>query len=133
MIEHVKQHWKVIVICLLVAVIVFMLYRHGKLLQETKQPPTNKAVGKTDEPAKHVEKVENPIEKPVQASCNKVFNANREVIPEVNCNKVLAQYRAGGVKLDEALNITGLKRTAFYNRLRKYDQANAFQRNSSNA
>ena len=133
MIEHVKQHWKVIVICLLVVVIVFMLYRHGKLLQDTKQPPTNKAVGKTDEPAKQVEKVENPIDKPVQASFNDVFNAKLEVVPTGSFDDVFAQYRAGTINRETALKKTGLSNGSFHRKLSKYDQAHAFQGNSGNA
>jgi transcriptional regulator of acetoin/glycerol metabolism len=112
MIEHVKQHWKIIVICLLAAVIVFLLYRQGKKLYGSEPPPSNNAVGKTDVPPSEmvVEPVPTPKHEP-------------PLTTSVNLDALFSAYRKGDISQAEAMKESALSCGTFYRKLKKYDQA----------
>ena len=99
MIEQIKTHWKVILICVLIAVIAFLLYKRGKALLED-DTDLNPAEGKT------VEIPHEEVEKPQEA---------------VDYDGIFSAYKAGKITQKEAQTQSGLARSTFFRKLKKYD------------
>jgi len=113
MIEKIKNNWKIILIFLLIAVIVFVLYKYGKQTLEVEPPQKNNAVGKSD----IVEEQE--------------LNTRNSREP-YNLDSIFADYRSGTISRKEALKYSKLSNGAFYRKLNKYDQVNAVQGDCDN-
>lgn len=112
MIEHIRNNWKVILIFILVAFIVFLLYQRGKEMIAQESQEIKHAVGNTEnadvvEVAKEV-KEPAAVETPASP-------------PPINVNDIFADYRGGKIKREAAIEKSGLPKTTFYKKLGKYD------------
>ena len=106
MIEQIKKNWKVIVICVLIAIIVFLLYKRRKV--------------------EDFEEIQEAVEvKPSQNATGNIGqtsdNQQDDIFKKVDLLQIFSDYRSGKIDRATAIKESGLSNGSFYRRLNKYD------------